>query len=221
MRAERHIRTGIWYLGWRLPLLLLAALCIHIAYADLSGKGAPGLKQVLHTELRTIRHLDEGGHTYRRAVRWARTAYLLVFEATGFNNMIRRFADPRGLNPIDTELRKTVVHFWEEIRAAMISVQLLGERLAMLFSTWPAVLAAALIAAVDGWAAWILRRERADRESAFLYHRLKRGFFLTIVLMWAFYLLPPAPMDPRALLAFILLAAVLLRFTIAYFKKYI
>ncbi|RMF20766.1 MAG: DUF4400 domain-containing protein [Deltaproteobacteria bacterium] len=217
----RRIRTGIWYLTWRFVGVLVLAMGVHVGYAVVSGQGAKALRDTLREDLAHVRVLDRSGHAYARARRWAHAAYTWVYERSGFNDMIRRFADPRGLNPIDTELRKVIVHYWPEIRASMVSVQILGERLAMLASTWPLVALLAVVAIADGWMAWSLRRAFAARESAFLYHRLKRGFFVTIVIMWLVYLTPPTPMYPQLLVAFVAAAAILLRMTLAYFKKYV
>jgi integrating conjugative element membrane protein (TIGR03747 family) len=219
---SRPIRTGVWYLAWRFPLILLTAMFVHVMMASwVWPDGHLHLKGVLARDMARIQALETIDKAGPLAARWASGAYRWMFEETGFNGMIRAFSQPAGVNPPDTEVRKLVVHFWPEIQAAMYSVQILGERMAVLFLTLPLFLVATLIAVSDGWAGRWLRRAHGGRESAFLYHRLKRSVFLTIVLLWTVWLIMPVSMDPRAVIfPFVILFAVTVRFTIGYFKKY-
>jgi len=87
--------------------------------------------------------------------------------------------------------------------------------------TLPLFLIAALLAISDGWASRWLRRAHGGRESAFMYHRMKRGIFLSIVLLWTIYLIIPVSTDPRVMIfPFVVMFGVLIRSTIFYFKKY-
>lgn len=219
---SRRIRTGLWYLAWRWIVIVLVAVFVHVMLASwVWPDGHSHLKGVLAQDMARIQALETIDKAGPLASRWAFGAYRWIFEETGFNDMIRRFSQPAGVNPPDTEVRKLVVHFWPEIQAAMYSVQIIGERTAVLFLTLPLFLVATLLAVSDGWAGRWLRRAHGGRESAFLYHRLKRSVFLTIVLLWAVWLIIPVSMDPRAVIfPFVILFALAVRFTLGYFKKY-
>jgi len=176
---------------------------------------------VLSSDLTRIASMEAPNRANSLAAHWAAEAYRWVFEESGFNGMIRTFSRPAGVNPPDTEIRKLTVHFWPEIQASMYSVQIIGERMGVLYLTLPLFLIAALLAISDGWASRWLRRAHGGRESAFMYHRMKRGIFLSIVLLWTIYLIIPVSTDPRMMIfPFVLMFGLLIRYTIAYFKKY-
>jgi integrating conjugative element membrane protein (TIGR03747 family) len=219
---SRQIRTGLWYLAWRWVVIVLVSVFVHVMMASWVWPDRHlHLKAVLAQDMAHIDGLESAGHAYPLAARWASEAYRWAFESSGFNGMVRAFAQPAGVNPPDTEVRKVVVHFWPEIQAAMYSVQIIGERMAVLYLTLPLFLMATLIAVSDGWANRWLRRAHGGRESAFLYHRLKRSIFLSIVSLWMVYLIIPVSTDPRAVIfPFVLVFAVTVKFTIGYFKKY-
>ena len=102
----------------------------------------------------------------------------------------------------------------------MKKVLLLG--LGVLVVTIPLVGMAAAGAATDGLVTWYRRRTSAGRESAFIYHRVKRGLALALLALWLVYLLPPVYLDPRYVLPpFLLVWAVGIRFMVAYFKKHL
>jgi len=218
----RQIRTGLWYLAWRWIVIVLVAVFVHVVMASwVWPEGHSHLKGVLAQDMARIQELETIDKGRSLAAGWASGAYRWVFEASGFNGMIRRFSQPAGVNPPDTEVRKVVVHFWPEIQAAMYSVQIIGERMAVLYLTLPLFLLATLLAVSDGWAGRWLRRIHGGRESAFLYHRLKRGVFLSIVSLWAVWLVIPISIDPRVVIfPFILVFMAVVRFTVGYFKKY-
>lgn len=215
------IKTGLWYLAWRLVFFAFTAVVIHVVMASWVWPDKHmHLQSVLASDIARIQGMSSPGDR-SMAVEWASEAYRWMFEESGFNGMIRTFAQPAGVNPPDTEVRKLVVHFWPEIQAAMYSVQIVGERLCVLYMTLPLFLLCTLIAVADGWAGRWLRRAHGGRESAFLYHRLKRGIFLSIVILWAVYLMVPVSMDPRMVIfPFLMLYGILLRYTIGLFKKY-
>jgi len=219
---QRPIRIGIWYLIWRGLLIIILTLVMHIMMSSWVWHDKhEHVHQILLSDFQNIQVIDSGHSAYQRALEWSKNAFYWSFEASGFNKMIRDFSTPKGFNPPDTELRKLIVHFWSEIQTAMFSVQIIGERLSVIFSIWPLVLMISIAALSDGWAARWLRREKGGRESAFLYHRLKRGVFLSMLTMCGVYLMWPSHIDPRfVIFPFILIYAVLLRFTITYFKKY-
>lgn len=218
---SNRIKTGLWYLAWRLVLIVFTAVIVHVVMASwVWPYKHVHLQSVLAIDMQRIQSMSSPGDGAMAAT-WATESYRWVFEKSGFNGMIRTFARPAGVNPPDTELRKLVVYFWPEIQAAMYSVQILGERLSVLYMTLPLFFLGTLIAISDGWSNRWLRRAHGGRESAFLYHRLKRGIFLSIVILWAVYLIVPISMDPRMVIfPFLLLYGLLLRYTIGFFKKY-
>ncbi len=219
---SREIKTGLWYLFWRLIVIVLIALFVHVMMASWVWPDKDlHLKHILYQDLSRVASIREPGRGNPVAVHWASEAYRWTFEESGFNGMLRTFAKPAGVSPPDTELRKLTVHFWPEIQASMYSVQIIGERMAVLYLTLPLFLLAALLAVSDGWAGRWLRRAHGGRESAFMYHRMKRGIFLAIVLLWVIYLIIPVSMDPRMIIfPFVIMFGLLIRLTVSYFKKY-
>jgi len=215
------VKTGLWYLTWRWVGMACLALTVHIMMASMVWSDHhEHLHQILLNDMKIIAHIDHNHSAYLRAELWANQAFYWIFEATGFNGMVREFSTV-SVDPFGTEVRKLVVFYWSEIQAAMYSVQIIAERSSVLFSTWPLIILVTVIASADGWSARWLRRAHGGRESAFLYHRLKRGIFLSIVLMWGTYLIWMTSIDPRMIiLPFVLIYGVLLRFTFSYFKKY-
>lgn len=108
------------------------------------------------------------------------------------------------------------------IDTAIQGLQLFALRCAVLVLALPLFVVVAIVAIADGVYGWLMRRSGGARESGFIYHRAKRAFPATIVLMWLTYLVPPIPMDPRWVLPpFVLLFALVLRLRVAYFKKHI
>jgi len=215
-------KPGLWYLFCRLVAIVLIAVIVHVMMASWVWPDKQAhLKSILSHDLYRIAQLDSYGNANPLATRWASEAYMWVFDKSGFNTMIRTFAKPAGVNPPDTELRKVAVYLWPQIQASMYSVQIIGERIAVLYLTFPLFLIAALLAISDGWAARWLRRAHGGRESAFMYHRMKHGIFLSIILLWAIYLIIPVSMDPRMMIfPFVAMFGLLVRSTVSYFKKY-
>jgi len=219
---KKPLKTGLWYLIIRLGLCVFLAFITHVLLASHYWEdGDAHLQKILADDLTKIESLTTSEASSNFVKKGAALGYDIIFEASGFNEMIRVFSTPVNLNPFDTEMRKLIVYFWPEIKASMYSVQIIGERLAVLLLTLPLFLVAFVVAVSDGWAGRWLRRAYGGRESAFLYHRLKRGVFLSTVLLWAIYLILPYSFDPRIIIfSFVLIFAILLRYTISYFKKY-
>lgn len=219
---KQPLRTGVWYLVVRLSLWVFIAFLTHILLASHYWEDNEAhLKKILEEDLGKIEQLTTSQKSFNFVKKSAGLGYEIIFEDSGFNEMIRVFSTPVNLSPFDTEMRKLIVYFWPEIKASMYSVQIIGERLAVLVLTIPLFAIAFLIAVSDGWAGRWLRRAYGGRESAFLYHRFKRGVFLSIVILWAIYLILPYSLDPRFIIfTFVLIFAFLLRYTISYFKKY-
>ena len=222
MSDKEPLKTGLLYLFIRLPMVMLIALLVHVLMAThVWDDKHLHLKMILDQDMKNIESLSNTPESFARVSSGATYAYDLIFNKTGFNHMIEVFAQPVHLNPFDTEARKVVVYFWDEIQAAMYSVQIIGERLTFLTLMLPLFVLVSLIAISDGWVSRWLRRAFGGRESAFLYHRLKRGIFLSIVSLWAVYLIMPASPEPRTIVfIFLLIYGFTLRFTISYFKKY-
>ncbi len=219
---KQPLRTGVWYLVVRLSLWVFIAFLTHILLASHYWEDKEDhLKRILEEDLGKIEQLTTSQKSFNFVKKSAGLGYEIIFEDSGFNEMIRVFSTPVNLSPFDTEMRKLIVYFWPEIKASMYSVQIIGERLSVLILTLPLFTIAFLVAVTDGWAGRWLRRAYGGRESAFLYHRFKRGVFLSIVMLWAIYLILPYSLDPRLIIfTFVLIFAFLLRYTISYFKKY-
>ena len=111
---------------------------------------------------------------------------------------------------------------WIVIETAMLGLQLFALRAAVVTLSLPLFFAVAVAAVADGIYGWLIRRSGGARESGFIYHRAKRAVPAVLLLMWAIYVVPPVPMDPRWVLPpFAALLAVALRLRVAYFKKHI
>lgn len=102
------------------------------------------------------------------------------------------------------------------------SIQLIGLRLGVLLVSLPLFLMAAIGGAIDGGAAWYLRRTSVGRESGFIYHRAKFALWFAMFSLWALYLVPPVALDPRHVIPpFVAIFALTVRFSVSWFKKYI
>lgn len=111
---------------------------------------------------------------------------------------------------------------WIVIETAVLGLQLFALRVAIVILSLPLFFAVAVVAVADGVYGWLIRRRGGARESGFIYHRAKRAVPAALLLMWAVYVVPPVPMDPRwALPPFAALLSVALRLRVAYFKKHI
>lgn len=141
-------------------------------------------------------------------------AHEWVFAKTGLNDwlLIQRTG---GISAIVNAL-------WIVIETAMLGLQLFALRVAVMVVSLPLFFAVAVVAVADGVYGWLIRRSGGARESGFIYHRAKRAVPVALLLMWAAYILPPVPMDPRWVLPpFAALLAIALRLRVAFFKKYI
>lgn len=111
---------------------------------------------------------------------------------------------------------------WVVVETAILGLQLFAARLAVLVLSLPLFLTIGWAAAVDGLYGWLMRRTSGARESGFIYHRAKRAIPAILVLLWAAYLVPPVPMDPRWVIPpFVVIFTVALRLRVLYFKKHI
>lgn len=216
---------GLWWMIRWWVYLSLFALLIDWIFLFLVWKpnGIQHLQQMLNAELRYT--LDIGGassNATRFAVKTANALYSLAFEETGIHSMMLRFADPTPLDAVESFFRNLYTDYWDWIKSAMIGIQLFGIRLAILIQALPLFLLAAFVAFCDGW--WVgryIRRESGGRESSFVYHRAKHYFFVSLVSVWM-YLLLPWSVDPRLVIfPFVIALAVSVRLWAMYFKKYL
>jgi hypothetical protein len=121
--------------------------------------------------------------------------YALVFEATGLHEMGHRFAQGGSLSIPDTVVRSTWIAGHDVIEVAMLGSQLLGLRAGILARFLPLLALLYAVGAVEGLGQRAIRRARAARESASLYHRAKYGQMLVLALGGAVMLIWPGPVD--------------------------
>ena len=108
------------------------------------------------------------------------------------------------------------------VETAILGLQLFTARLAVLVLSLPLFLPLGGAAIADGFYGWLMRRTSGARESGFIYHRAKRAVPIFFMMLWAVYLVPPVPLDPRwAIPPFLIIFTVALRLRVSYFKKYI
>jgi hypothetical protein len=119
--------------------------------------------------------------------------YALVFEATGLHVMGQRFAQSGSLSIPDTVVRSTWIARHEAIEVAMLGTQLLGLRAGILARFLPLLALLYAVGAAEGLSRRSIRRARAARESASMYHRAKYGQVVVLALGGAALLLWPAP----------------------------
>jgi len=149
-------------------------------------------------------------------------AHTVCFVWTGIDEMMIRFADPTRLPETDEGMRRLFLANWEALEAAVLGLQLFSMRLGVLLLAAPLFAITAIGAVADGVVTWYRRRTAADRESAFIYHRTKRGLALAMLGLAIVYLLPPVVLDPRYVVPpFLLAGGIAVRFVAAYFKKYL
>ena len=218
--------TGLlWWVKWGaiiMVLTLVADLFYTLwPYPEGEARGATALRQNLDQEWAVLVSLGDARFP-PLAYAIHDKLYAAFFKAPGFDYMLARALDPAPMADEDELMRKFVLatrEFWE---TAAIGLQLFASRLAVLVLTLPLLLLAALGGFADGLVVWYLRRTGGGRESGFLYHRAKRTVAYSLVAAAAIYLIPPSVMNPRWLLPpLIVVFATGIRYTTAYFKKYL
>jgi len=152
----------------------------------------------------------------------ANALYALVFEATGLHEMGQRFAQGAPLSIPDTVVRSTWVARHEAIEVAMIGTQLLGLRSGSLVRLLPLLALLYAVGVAEGLSQRAIRRARAARESASLYHRAKYGQVVVLALGGSALLVWPSPVA-WGLCAGVggVLVAVLAAGQWAYYKKHV
>jgi integrating conjugative element membrane protein (TIGR03747 family) len=218
--------TGLlWWVKWS-AIIFALTLVAHLYYTlwpypQGQARGAAALQRNLDQEWATLVALgDERFPPLAYALHEG--LYAALFQAPGFDYMLRRSLDPTPMADGDELMRKFVLgtrEFWE---SAAVGLQLFCARLAVLILTLPLLFLAALGGISDGLVGWFLRRTGGGRESGFIYHRAKRMVAYSLVLTAAAYLVPPVVMDPRWILPPLLIVfASGIRYATAYFKKYV
>ena len=153
-----------------------------------------GLRALLAQELTTGTALAaRQGVAVTAVTAPANGLYALVFEATGLHEMGQRFAQGAPLPVPDTIVRSAWVARHEAVEVAMLGTQLLGLRAGILVRFLPLLVLLYAVGAAEGLSQRAIRRARAARESASLYHRAKYGQVVVLALGGAALLVWPAP----------------------------
>ncbi len=119
--------------------------------------------------------------------------YTVLFEWTALQRMGQRFATPEALSLPDTLVRQFWMAHCEAFETAMVGIQLLGLRLAIVLRFLPLGALLYGVGTVDGLVQRAIRRAGGGRESAHLYHGAKSaqtvilGLVVPVLLGW------PAP----------------------------
>lgn len=219
MADQRRVTGLLWLLKWFVIITLLVwvvdIFCVFVLW---SPQGVETLKSVLTKEM-TIINLPPQ-HT-QTLIGISQGFYNAVFVNTGIEAaMSQPYLQP------PSEQTDNMLAFYDTFRplieASMLGLQLYALRFGVLLLTLPFALIVTLAAASDGLLGWYLRRTSGDRESGFIYHRAKRGLGWSYVLLWAFYLLPPVPIDPNFLIPpFLMASTIATRLQVTYFKKFL
>jgi hypothetical protein len=222
---NNHRRTGLAGLAISIGLLILLTLAVHFIYAvwpwPEAPRGSGPLREAVIAERARVEELAGGPsiELIGTVIEWA---YRITFEWTGLDGFMHSAAEPSTENNADEISKRMAIGLRDLTETFYWSVQLIGLRLGVLLVSLPLFLVAAVGGAVDGAAAWYLRRTRVDRESGFIYHRAKFALWIAIFALCAVYLAPPIPLDPKSVIPpFVAIFAITVRISVAYFKKYL
>lgn len=223
MTASQH-RAGFKRWLSSSLLVLLAALVAHWLFAIWPWpeyRGASVLESLLQEDVARLEPMLND--QFMLLIRWIwGQVYQVFFVWTGLDWLVDRAFDPRPINEVGGEAFRTIVlAFWKYLLEPLYwSLQLISLRVTVLFSVLPLFLVAALIGSVNGWVGRYLRRTGGGKESGYIYHRVKQGYWICMAGCWALYLVPPYSMDPRWLLPPFLLATLVLSWALVHwFKK--
>ncbi|OGA43456.1 MAG: hypothetical protein A3G24_12655 [Betaproteobacteria bacterium RIFCSPLOWO2_12_FULL_62_13] len=188
-----------FYLSMLLLALMLAAWIVDWIFVfKVSPEGLVRLKSVLDADLARAGALGGWRNEFPRfAVGTANFLYEVVFKLTGIHDMGSRFAESTSLSIPDTVARNTYLVNYEAIQLAMIGIQLLGVRLAVLLTSLPLFGLAYAVAMADGLAQRAIRRASGGHEPSSIYHRAKYFQLSLISATAALCLLVSASIDPR------------------------
>lgn len=220
MAEERRLTGLLWLAKWFLLISLLVLIvdifCVFVLW---SPNGVWHLETVLYKEVELL-GLSQSDIAFLTNV--TRSFYDTAFVSTGIDGMMRHSASL----PSADKNQQTALDFTETLRpvieTAMVGLQLFSLRIGALILTLPFLVLITIAAIADGFVGWYLRRTGGERESGFIYHRAKRGLAWSFVLLWAIYLVPPVPMDPKYLIPpFLLTSGIAMRLHVAFFKKFL
>jgi integrating conjugative element membrane protein (TIGR03747 family) len=220
---RRH--SGLKAMAIGFGLILLSTLAVHFIYAvwpwPHAPRGAGPLRETITIERARVEDLANGKsiEVIASTITWT---YRIAFEWTGLDSFMKSATNPPTEESADEIARRmafgtqnlTEIYYW--------SVQLIGLRLGVLLVSLPLFLVAAVAVAIDGGAAWYLRRTSVERESGFIYHRAKFGLWFAMFSLCGLYLIPPIALDPLMVIPpFVAIFALTVRFSVSWFKKYI
>lgn len=223
--SGNHQYHGVLAVALWCCILFLAVLVVDVLFTLWPWPHGPRGPAVLHTIILRESALadaladDASRQVIRTTYEWL---YRAVFVWTGLDELIRGAQDPATLAGMDRFMRAFVISNWDFLTTALYGLRLFAMRLGVLILATPLFVTTAIGTAADGLVTWYLRRSGAGRESGFIYHRAKRGLWLLFIALWVIYLIPPAVMDPRLIVApTLLLFGLLVRTGVAWFKKYL
>jgi integrating conjugative element membrane protein (TIGR03747 family) len=220
---QRH--SGLTAMAIGLVVLILVTLAVHFIYAvwpwPEAPRGADPLRETVLTERTRVEALAgrQSIALIGSAIAWT---YRITFEWTGLDGFMRSAIVPPAEASVDEIARRMAIGTQDLLESFYWSIQLIGLRLGVLFVSLPLFVVAAAGGAIDGGAAWYLRRTSVGRESGFIYHRAKFGLWIAIFSLCGLYLIPPVALDPLIVIPpFVAIFALTVRFSVSWFKKYV
>ncbi|RMD65717.1 DUF4400 domain-containing protein [Candidatus Parcubacteria bacterium] len=226
MARPNHRRWGLWGMFLRFLAIILVTFIIHMFYMGfpIDGKNSLGpeaLHRTLEQEWETVGALVQDDRTSRLIQDSVTWSYRLLYRLPGLEALVQMGSTPKDGTANDS-VRSAVGSLWFFFEGFYWSVHLLGLRLGVLLVSAPLFIATGLVALLDGLISRHLRSIAGGRESGFIYHRAKLMIWGSILGLWLIYLVPPLPLNPVYILPpFLLLFAVAVRISAAWFKKHL
>lgn len=228
----RTLSLPFAFIGIMLGSLLISILMEWIGlYFFWPEQGWHHAQNMLNNELKWLADgysqsliFEQPGSTARDLVN---TAYVWIFEQTGFVDWINHAATQSRLNSNQSEgmaraLGVMYIYVEDYGLAAMYTLLTFLTRMIILTLTTPLFLMAAFTGLVDGLVRRDLRRFGAGRESGFIYHRAKMMIVPLAVAPWIIYLALPMSVSPvLVLLPCAAALGVVVSVTVGSFKKYL
>ncbi|MEX2258536.1 MAG: DUF4400 domain-containing protein [Woeseia sp.] len=201
------------WLRWVVALCALVLVIDLLFVVFIWTDGAHHLAEVLAAE-RQLLGLGSDSSAGRFIDAMVTRSYEWVFVKSGLGDWLA--TQRSGL------LAAVINGLWVLVETAVLGLQLFAMRVAVVVLSVPLFVVVGATAVADGLYGWLMRRTRGGRESGFIYHRAKRAVPAFLLLVWAVYLIPPTPMDPRWIMPpFIAAFAMALRLQVAFFKKHL
>lgn len=205
----RFFRLLRWTVTLSVLVLVIDLACVIVIWEE----GVETFRDVVATERRIL-----GLHVDAEASEFISTSTVLVYDWVFMKTGLGDWLSMTRKGPLAIVINSG----WVVIETAVLGLQLFAARLAVLVLSLPLFVAIGGAAVSDGFYGWLMRRTSGARESGFIYHRAKRAVPAFLIMLWAVYLVPPVPMDPRWVIPpFIVVSALALRLRVSYFKKYI